>query len=83
MRHRMFRLGSIHLLLQGVTSRGGVVPESLDRPGASFIRTALLVSSFRLFRKMCCPLYPVFLFSILAPLIRGTQCMGYPFPILP
>jgi len=74
----MFRLGRlVHLLLQGVTSLGGVVPESLDRPGTSFIRTALLVSRFRLLRKMCCLLYPVFLYSILALLIRRGAAAGH------
>jgi len=86
-RFRLVRIA--HLLLQGVTSLGGVVPESLDRPGRSFIRALLLLSGFRLFRTMCCLLFPVFLFSSLALLMRSgaaggswAQCMGCPLPIV-
>jgi len=86
----MFRLVRVaHLLLQGVTSLEGVVPESLDRPGTYFIRGLLLLFGFRLLRTMCCLLFPVFLFSTFAPLMRSgaaggswAQCMGCPFPIV-
>jgi len=48
-RFRLVRIA--HLLLQGVKSLGGVVPESLNRPGTSFIHAL---------RTMCCLLFPVF-----------------------
>ena len=64
-------------------------PESLVRPGTSFLRALLLLSRILFLRTMCCLLFLVFfslflLFPCAVVSAGGSwaQCMGSPFPIV-